>query len=375
MKPSLKRKIISFSILSILMLFSKTYTKKLIDASTICYTRILPIKKQIGNVLDEVRWSVGEIITDMSTTIIFSGLFVLTQDVQEVIIDSSDVVLNLNGYEVASTTTAITITSNKENVVIKNGSVRGGSCDSKVDAPGIWIEDGTELVQIDRVNIYGFDIGIFLNGSSTNSIRSCDLRNNILFCNNKGLVANYTIKSTFENNEALNNVEAGFELNNSKYNYFYQCKALEIKNTDATESAVGFYSKSGTGNIFIECVANGTEKTYSEFGYNATGFLFKGTSILAGETESEIYNCIANKSKGAGEGNAYGIHLDMILRDTNTYDVLASPTTTHDWLEDANAVDWSNESKFIAVGYDYNAADHLRVYSYEDYTISFFCIC
>jgi len=365
------RKKIKLLLTLILLLHSPhILNKKIIDVDSNCYNRILCIEKKLADTQDEVRWTIGEIIlTD--TRLTTSGLYVLGKDIGSVEVESDDVVLDLNGYEVVSSGTAITVKENQNNIVIKNGSARG-NCDAKGDI-GVLVEEGAELVLIQDMNIYGFEKGIFFEGISTNSIRSCYVKNTILHCNTKGAVLEHTLKSTFENTEALNCVEAGFDLSNSKFNYFYQCKALETKNGEEEADAIGFSSTSGQANIFIECISNGSEKTDGNFGYNATGFLFQGKTNEAGETKSEIYNCIASKSTVlTGSGNAYGIHLDMVLRDTNEYDVLANPIATAanplNTTLDANATDWSGESKFFAVGYDDGLVDSLIVYSYEDET-------
>jgi len=370
-QSSITTKFIWFILFFLFATTTNMQAKKIIDVDDNCYTRILCLEKKIADTLDEVRWSIGEIILDADTTITTSGLYVLGKDVETIEIDADDVVLDLNNYEVASDETAITVLSGQKNVVIKNGSVRG-SCENKGET-GILISEGAEFVQIRDMNIYGFEKGIYFEGTDSNNIRSCDVRNTNLHCDTKGIVLEYTIKSTFEYDEAFNCIQAGYELANSKFNYFYKCNALETKNDDPEEHAIGFSATSGEGNIFIECISNGSEKTDSDFCYKATGFSFKGTSTQAGETKSEIYNCIASKSTGAGLGNGYGIHLDMVLRNTAQYDVLSSPTASINWgTMNGNSVDWSGESLFVAVGYeagDIGGDDNaLRIYKYSDNT-------
>jgi len=296
-----------------------TSTKIFVNSG--CCTRILPVSKRIGRTLDEIRWSVGELILSTTNkTIENPGLYVLGEDVEcPIIVDSSDVVIDLNGYSIFGTCTAITIKEDKKNIVIKNGSLNGSSDCSFVcaeenlnSADGIVIEAGVELVQIEDLNIFGYERGIFFQGTSESPTKSHDVKNTILHCNRKGAVLHYTIKSTFENVEALNCIEAGFELYKSEYNYFEKCKALEIENGDIDKSAIGFSTTSGKCNIFIECIANGIKKTNSSFCHSAKGFLLQGTSTEIGETGTEIFNSIVNKVEvTAGDGNAYGIHQNM----------------------------------------------------------------
>ena len=338
-------------------------------------TRILCLSKKIGNTLDEVRHSIGEVIL-ANTTISSSGHYILGQPVESpIIIDSDDVSLDLNGYEICATGSAIIINENKKNILIKNGSLVGAQCceftcseSNLINASGILVKQGCHLIQIASLNILGFAQGILLDGSETTSIESCDISDTILYCNNKGIVLNYTIKSTFKSNEALNCYESGFELYKSQFNCFDKCRAIETKNDTATKQAVGFLSTSGNCNLFYECVSNGSEKTSSNFGYNSIGFLLNGTPSQPGETKTEIVACIANKGAITEDANIYGIHLDAILK---AIDPLGTVSYTHDTDRPINTTAWSPESRFIAIGQDYIVTDSsLKILSLYGSTLS-----
>jgi len=223
---------------------------------------------------------IGERITT-STVITSPGFYFVTNSIDgTIVIDSDTVYLDLNGAEVydsSVTNTLITVSADHTNIVIKNGFVHDGS-------DGIVVEQGASLVQIQDVHVTDCQNGIHFDGATTGTISCCIVTDCLFASNEKGVFANYLEKGSFENCNACNCTIAGFELNNSQFNLFKKCKALRIENDTETQSATGFSSTSGLGNIFIECVADGIEKTASNFCNKATGFLFNGTDTTDGET-------------------------------------------------------------------------------------------
>ena len=365
--------LISFHANNIKSVCATTSTRKFVDG---CHdTRIVCLIKKIGESLNEIRQSAGELITS-STTISNSGVYFLGQDVDcPIIIDSDDVYLDLNGYSVYGTCTGIIVNENKKNILIKNGSLNGAvdcvfECaeENLNNASGVLIKEGAMLVQIEDLNIFGYTTGLYFNGTASNKIKSCDVTDTTLSCNNNGVVLNYTRESTFVNCEALSSFEVGYKLFKCKRNIFYQCKSLETENDTDTKSASGFLSTSGTGNLFIECVVNASTKN-TKFGYNANGFLFNGTATEYGEFRSEIVNCVVNKSQTTGDSNAYGIHFDSILKTTP----LSNVVTTTIGPDQANVVDWSTDCDFIAVGYNYaSEKDRIRIFTLDNSTLRCF---
>jgi len=365
--------LISFHSNNVKATCSTTSTRKFVDGCN--DTRIVCLIKKIGESLNETRQSIGELITS-STTISNSGVYFLGQDVDcPIIIDSDDVYLDLNGYSVYGTCTAIIINENKKNILIKNGSLNGASdcvfeCaeENLNNASGLLVKEGAMLVQVEDINIFGYSIGVYFNGTSSNKIRSCDVTDTTFSCNNKGVVMNYTQESTFVNCEALSSFEAGYELIRCRRNIFYRCKSLETENDTDTKSASGFISTTGIGNLFIECIVNASTKN-TKFGYNANGFLFNGTATEYGEYRSEIIGCIVNKSQTTGDSNAYGVHFDSILKTAP----FSSVVTTTYGPADANVVDWSPDCDFIAAGYNYvSDLDTIYIYALDNSTLKGF---
>jgi len=279
-----------------------------------------------------------------ATTITLPGCYILGNRIDGSITIASDAVsLDFSGFDVYQSNPGIdtvVIGSNKKEIVIKNGSVRGGNA-------GIAINDGASLVTIEDMRVMDSIEGIKLDGLATGTgIRCCKIVDAVVTDCDKGIVLDGTIKSLFERCQVCNCVEAGFALSESKYNCFRYCSVLEIENSDATKSALGFASTGGQGNMFINCISSGhTKSGTNNFGSNATGFLLYGTEDTAAETKTKILDCIASSITGAIDGNAYGIHLDFAL---NTSPFATSFTTDHG--DTLYATDWCPQSEFIAIG-------------------------
>ena len=102
----------------------------------------------MGVTQDEVRHSIGELILS-SSTISNAGHYVLGRPIESpIIIDSDDVYLNLNGYEVCATGSAIIINEDKKNILIKNGSLVGAECCEFTCSEGTLINASGILVKV-----------------------------------------------------------------------------------------------------------------------------------------------------------------------------------------------------------------------------------
>jgi len=356
-------KLKQFSIMTMLLstiVATNMYSKTVVFSGTT--NRILPMIKEVGNALDENRWSIGELISS-TTTISNPGVFILADDIEVnsgIVIDADNVLLDLNGhmvYDNSGTTTAITINNGHKNIFIRNGSINGKADTST--ASGILIKPNASLVQIEDVRILECYTGIKLGGVTTETVTECKITNCMLVTNTKGIVVNYATKNIFLNCAAYNCAEAGFELNNSELNLFEECQAIQIKNGNPNKKAIGFASTDGCGNIFKECIVNGVYKSSSNFGYDAIGFLFKDN-----ETRSKIYNSIVNRSLCSGDGTSYGIQLDFTLND----DALSQALYTGNLaLNEVFIVDWSPETKFIALG---GADNTVRIATFDGSTLT-----
>jgi len=261
-----------------------------------------------------------------------------------IVIASDDVIIDLCGQTIPRDTISdipiIVILDGYENITIRNGTLVGND---KIN-DGIFLE-GSAIVSIENMRIVNCKNGIGIKEATQVKVRNCIFED----CN-QAVALSDTQVCTFTYCEATNCKEAGFTLTSSSYNTFKSCKALSTGNGENTEkSATAFSSSDGTGNIFFQCTAEGTFKENSHFGYNATGFLLNPQ-----ERGTKIIDCIANSTQCAGNGNAYGVHLDMVLKNEDDVE-----TIHRIWRnENLYGVSWSPNSEYIAVGGEILASHH-----------------
>lgn len=263
---------------------------------------ITDVLKNIGDTIDQVRYSVADIIIT-PTTLNTPGSYVLGDFIEgSIVINADDVQLDLNNFNVFSssdTTTLVTVKSNKKNVAIFNGSLRGSGKDTNM-ASGILVEEGAQSVQVDNVFMTELENGIFLDGTSTGTIKACQVTHCIFDKVVNGVIMNHAIKCTFDHCDAKNCYQNGFVLTNCQFNVFKECNTLEIINDDPDIEISGFSSTEGKGNFFLGCIAQGLSNIVSNTGADANGFLFGDN-----ETGSKIIDCIANQIECSGSGDMH----------------------------------------------------------------------
>jgi len=295
-----------------------------------------------------------ELITS-STIITKPGFYEVGNNIEGyIIIDSDSVHIDLNGFLVTTTMVPpVQVNSNWKNIVIENGSIQGAGQD------GILIQDGASSVVMKDLHISECDNGIHFDALTGTTIKCCRVNDCILYDCNKGVEATNMIKTTFENVDACNCYEAGFEMTSCSYNVFYRCKAMKIESDEWDKWAVGFMSTSGIGNLFKECIADCITTTSGRFCRSAKGFWLKGTDEIEGEYGTKIVNCLVDSINSTSLGNAYGIHLEEVLKGTNP---LITPIIDETFTDSQWAVSWSPTYKFVAVG---GQDRKIRVYYFD----------
>jgi len=289
--------------------------------------------------------SKGNIITGPTFTIDVDGLYTMTANITScVTVDADDVTIDMCGFTLFcdSADAVIEILTGHSNIKIKNGLLKGD-----ITTDGILTNSANKLIKVEDVDIFLCDNGIHFNGIQNQEITCCEVRNSTFTECNKGVLLNFASKCVFQDCQACCCTQAGFELLFSDFNCFLQCKALETQNADLDLTAVGFSSFAGRGNLFKECIAEGTKKTASNFGIHAIGFLLTGTEGDM-EQETKIINCIANSTEVnlTGSGCAYGIKLEPFINVTDPLTTIDSA----DYGASVNSVDWSPDGRFLAVG-------------------------
>ena len=308
-------------------------------------------------------------ILTSSQTITEPGVYTAVQNVWcPITVDADNVTIDLSGYDICGTCTAITITSNRNNVTIKNGGLIGSldcsytcSDGSILNTSGIWVQEGSQLIDVFDMKIFGYENGVFFDGSQDNNIRSSEIRNTTIECAGIGVKSEYLIKSEIDNTKALNSTKAGFYQEYSDYNTFRNSDAIRTENDDPTQRALGFASVHGTGNLYDGCFAEGITTTTGPLGIGAIGFLFEGD-----ETESKIINSIANSTEtDCDTGLAYGIKLSAIFGSLSP-ELSEITAGVYDQGVTVNTTDWSPDGQYLAIGSDDNGSGpEVRVFSWD----------
>jgi len=311
----------------------------------------------------------GNVITGPTFSITEGGLYVLTANTDScVTINADKVTIDMCGFTLFcdSEDAVIEILTGNKNIEIKNGKIEGD-----LTTDGILTNSLCKLVNIENIKILSCNNGINFNGQN-GEIKCCEVANCTFTECNKGAHLNHAKKCVFERCKACCCVLAGFELFFSDFNRFYKCEAIETENDDLDLDAIGFSSFAGRGNLFKECVAEGTRKTESNFGTKAVGFLLTGTEGVDGmERETKIIDCIANSTEVnlTGSGCAYGIKLEpFILSDALT----TFTGTDYGVTLGVNSVDWSPDGRFLAIGGNGPAdpGNEIQVFSFDGTSLS-----
>ncbi|MFC1843062.1 WD40 repeat domain-containing protein, partial [Candidatus Dependentiae bacterium] len=305
----------------------------------------------------------GTIITNGTNTITADGVYTATANIQACItIDADNVIIDLCGFTLTCTSAdaVIEILPGHNNIEIINGKLKGAS---DLTNDGILTGSACELVLIENIKTFSCDNGLNFAGTESDPIKDCKIIDCVFKACNRGAVLDYSCKMVFKNCQALNCVKAGFKLTGCQFNLFENCEALQTS-SDEAEDVVGFSSKGGTGNLFKECVAEGTSKSVSELCRSAVGFLLTGSEI-----ESKIIGCVANSTNVlTGSGSAYGILLEQVVTGTDLTDELISSYTHGD---DVRSVDWSTSGTYLAIGGDNGTGGYeVRVLSFDGSSLS-----
>ncbi len=256
-----------------------------------------------------------------------SGAYCLAQDIQAtsygITVTGNSITLDLNGYTIKNGTTGILVTGN--DVIIRNGTII-----NPLDT-GITLS-GNSNCRIEHVDVLNAPIGFLLDTSGANMLTDC---------------------------RALNSTGKGFSLVASSTNSLHNCQAL---NTLGTDDTYGFFAIGGGLNEFVGCNTRATQAIPSVAGKIAAGFR------LQNESQSSILNCLADETTiTTTNASAYGIVVNPkplpagILLDEFAQAINAPGAQI-------NAVAWSPDCRFVAVGGIESAGYHVRVYEYFSFT-------
>ncbi len=283
-----------------------------------------------------------------ATTIAAEGVYCLNQNIDgNILIDASYVQLDLNNYKVTGT---ISVSSNKESILIKNGAVDGDGASN-----GILANSGTTNITLSNVVVKNAIRGVSFESVGNSVVEQCTLVRNTT---GMQLDASYNI--IVRDTSALSNRNAGFDLLSSGTNCFIECKALSTGYDNSVvfdNSVAGFVSKDGYGNIFERCIANATQAPFT----TDSNSLIAGFALRGSESCSKIIGCEAANATASGDGVSvpYGILLEGTLTELTSFTAIERTNDT------VFAVKWSANEIYLAVGGVLSAASGHDLFVYE----------
>lgn len=268
-------------------------------------------------------------------------------------IQSSDVLLEMNGFTlsvpsgtiISKGTPLLIIDEDLTNVVVQDGAFFGGDV-----AHGVSVKQGACAIVLRELNFLHCVNGLELLGLENKEVSCCKIQHCFFSTCQKGVALTNTTMSVFEDCDTCCCSLASFDLVNCAYNKFKQCKAVRTGNDIADESAYGFSTVGGVDNLFCECMAEGIYKggALGCWCTKAVGFNLGFNENKVPESESKIINCLVDSVQTTSLSAAYGIQLDMALKDTITSEIATGNIINQDTF--VTDLDWSPDCKHIAVG-------------------------
>ena len=293
-------------------------------------------------------------------TISAVGSYRLCQDIPGLItISSDDVVVDLNNYTIDG---GVAIAAGKDQVTIKNGSIKNGN-----SGDGILVNGGCTNITIEKVAVKAATRGIYFDNTTGATVEKVSLVQNVT-----GLQAENSKKIMVFDSIANCNTQAGYELVTSNTCMVYNCKALSTGegNTNASgdESFVyGFVARDSIGNIFEQCIANSTQNlAVTDSSSRVAGFALLGT----GDQCNKIIECeSANaQTNASGYTTPHGIYMQYEFLGGVPTPIIS--TTAYTLI--TGEISWTPcGTYFMAVAFLGNTGFYLFKLNYQDKTVQF----
>jgi len=281
-------------------------------------------------------------------TISTSGVYCLAENITgKIIIDTDNVVLDLNGKTMTNASGDCVVVNGKSNALIKNGSVI-----AKNDN-GISVLARSDQVSVKEVTSYDCITGIDVDSSTNISIHACEL-----IASSVGVAFTSVSRAQVSDSIASDSEFTGFLLDSSSKSFFTNCHALNTGQglTDQTANIYGFLSADGSSNIFSECIAQNTlALTVTGVTDVTVGFAFTGT-----ESDSQITKCTSSVIETNANGFAipYGIQLQY------SFDALTTVTGGNQGIG-GTAIDWSPDGAYLATGGNPEDGNEIQIFSFD----------
>lgn len=320
---------------------------------------------------------------DIPLAISLPGVYRLAESVnalgQTVItINTSNVVLDLNGKVISGDTNGILIQPNVHNISIKNGFIEGAptfsnrgiaiigdSADIDISALQMRNFGATDAIYMgpdaNRIGLNNLLVEggqgplIHADGAFNVIIEHCSLT-----FSNSAIILFTSVDSAEINNCLMNNGVVGVNLTASANCTMHHCQASSISNTGylfdgaaqckalncsvSSSLLFGFYlHNASSGNIVENCIASEISNPSADETTLAAGFFIDTSSPC-----NKIINCEGSQISGLDTGfaNAYGIVLQSTLSNLQTVTSFVSPNIS---FQNFSSL-WNPSADFLVAG-------------------------
>ncbi len=324
------------SILSSIM----TMTSNISDITTAATNALY-----ISSILDNIAplSACYAITVTAATTITAAGSYCLGNAITgQIVINSNDVVLDLNGYRIQNDTNGVQVAANKQWITIKNGII------STETGDGVLINSGCFGINVQNIVARQSLHGINVQSAHHVTIQNCDCS-----YNTTGIEADNSYKVVIDSCNLFSNQNAGVSFVSSSSSVVINTIALTTGITStfngggAKGSSFGFVSKNGTGNIFETCIAEGTTTNSTSVNVVVAGF-----ALTSSENCTKIIGCESgnNWAPSTTSGSVvlapstYGIYLPETVLLSNSTTALTSITMSGE----PQVIAWSPNGQYFA---------------------------
>lgn len=260
------------------------------------------------------------------------GFYQLTDELTDpIMINSSNVTLDLGGYTVTADT-GIIIATGLSNILVYNGDIVGTSY-------GVFANASTQNIQLNNLTIQNAICGICIPGNNNIQISQCDVSSS---------TTAFDIQNSYQ--VSLSNCTA-HDTKNIAYSFIstttstiQNCKALNTGSNNTTiinNLVAGIYLKDGYANI---CKNNEINSTMA-LSTTDQNSIIAGIAISGSESCSQIVDNIVNSVQVAENGGT----LPSGIFFKSNVDMFTTVTQYVPYPSDISKVKWSPTSQFFAI--------------------------
>ncbi len=269
-------------------------------------------------------------------------------DLQCFSIEQGNLTANVNGIEVITTFS---------NITIINGSIAGMTGDGINVAAGV-----SNIIIADMQLLVNESHGIFFNGSSVAPIVNTQLTGLEFLANDTGVTSQFVQQAIINGCSFFNQDAAGIELINS---FSHVVKFCTIADTNGVADVRGISAIGGGNNAFQFNLIDNTSTS-------ATSSINTAVGILIGSTENNdtIINNEISNSLSAGNARAFNIEMAYTFTAISSSNL---PTQADSTAATAtiNDIDWTPDGRYLGTASGNTGVGTVAVYEFDGTSLTF----